>query len=387
MKNRSMKTLLFSAALQAFPAVLGAQPALTTVSVPTFAWVQGSKAVYLDYPNGKAAIIEIDLDSKAKRTLAPDAGVNPWHVEYGYDGTNLAYVLFAIKPQYPLEHINVATGAKKTLDGDTEWKESVWMGGRFAVWVDYRHKTTADKNGEIYMHDIAAGTNKRLTNNPGYQAKPVTDGKHVAWLDYSGGNKAVLTLYDIATGQTLVPSATDSHQDNPRVDGDWLVWEDYRNAKTDTTNADIYAYNIKSKEVKALCNKPGFQGRPFLHSTAVVWEDYRTGGDASKVDVWGYDLAKQAEHQITTRVGYDASPVVNGGRVVWFGTEGSVMNLYVGSLPFATPISLARPADFPTRENRIRWYRLDGRNLHRVPGRVLEADAGKATAHEYLKWR
>lgn len=386
LKNRILEALFLAAAFT-FPA--NAQQPLTAVSVPTFAWVEGTKAVYLDYPGTKAAVIEIDLVSKAKRTLLPEAGVNPWHIDYGYDGETVAYVLFTTKPVYPLESIKVGGGAKKVLDNDGGWKESVWMGGGMVVWIDYRHKTPNDKNGEVYLYDLAAGSGKRLTDNPGYQAKPVTDGHHVVWLDYSAGTKGVVTVYDIAKGTAVVASATDSHQDNPRVFGEWVVWEDYRNAKTDTLNADIYAYNIDTKEVKVLCDKPGFQGRPFLQGTGVVWEDYRNAsGDASKVDIFGYDLTGKLEYQITTRSGFDSSPVNYGNELVWFGTDGSVMNLYTAELPFkSTSIRPIVGHPFPFSETSRRLFRMDGRKAVGIeptgPGAY-----GKGTAPRgYLEWR
>ncbi|MDB5103343.1 MAG: cell surface protein [Fibrobacteres bacterium] len=373
LKNGISMTLALSAAL---PACLFAQQVLTTVTTATFAWVEGNKAVYIDYPGSKTAIIEIDLDTKVKRTLLPEAGSTPYYIDFGYDGENLAYVPFTVKPQYPLEWLDVKTGAKKILDADAGWKESVWVGGGKVVWVDYRHKTASDKNGEIYMYDLAAGVGKRITNNVGYQAKPVTDGKHIAFLDYSAGAKAAVTLYDIAAGTSIVPSVTDAHQDNPRLDGDWLVWEDYRNAKTDTANADIYAYDIKTKETKVLCNKPGYQGKPFLQGTAVVWADYRNdNGDGSKVDIFGYDLAENAEHQVATRAGYDDSPVSDGKRIVWFGTEGSAMNLYVGDLAFGgAPVRIGeRPSTVPRTS--APKYRVNGRLSVPAGGKALESAA------------
>lgn len=341
---------------------LQAQQVLTSVAQPGFAYVDGNRAVYLDYPASKTAIIEIDLDTKVKKTLLPESGATPYYIDFGVSGDDLAYVAFTTRPQYPLDYLNIRTGAKKTLDADAGWKESVWAGGGMVVWIDYRHKTAADKNGEVYLYDLVASTGKRVTTNPGYQAKPVTDGKHIAYLDYGAGGKAVLTLYNIQSGATVVPSATSAHQDNPRVQGDWVVWEDYRNAVADTLNADIYAYRISTREVKALCTQPGFQGRPYLKGQAVVWEDYRgAGGDAAKVDVWGYDLAGSQEHQVTTRAGFDASPVHDGNRVVWFGIDGAAMNLYVGSLPFSNT-TLVRARALVGIAAARGLYRADGRS-------------------------
>lgn len=383
--KRRIGTLGLAGAAAFLAPAPGAQEVLTPVSTATFAWAGGNKAVYLDYPANKTAVIEIDLDSKAKRTLVPEGGATPYYVDVSFDGEHLAYVPFSTKPQYPLEYLNTRTGAKKTLDSDPGWKESPWVGGGKVVWIDYRHKTASDKNGEVYLHDLASGSTRRITDNAGYQAKPVTDGRSIAWLDYSDGNKAALTLHDIASGATTTPSPTGAHQDNPRIDGDWLVWEDYRNAAADTANADIYAYNLRTREVKILCDRPGYQGTPFLQGLAVVWADYRDdAGDGARTDIYGYDLAAGAEHRVTSRPGFDSSPAVDGNRVVWFGIEGTAMNLYAGPLPF-TPSSLApRPGPktgaSPSPAAR---FRPDGRRL--APSK--NAAASPANLPGALGWR
>jgi beta propeller repeat protein len=192
-------------------------------------------------------------------------------------------------------------------------------------------------------------------------------------------------VYEIASGTVVTPSATDSHQDNPRVDGDWVVWEDYRNAKTDTANADIYAYNIRTKEVKVLCDKPGFQGRPFLQGSAVVWEDYRdAAGDAAKVDIYGYDLSGQREYQVTSRAGFDSSPVHYGRRLVWFGTDGAAMNLYGGELPFTA--TLARGGSILRIDGTGRLYRVDGRLAGPRSGRLLPGGRGSVLPPGLQAW-
>lgn len=331
----------------AFLGVAQAAEVLTPVATQTYALLYGSKAIYQDFSAGKATITEIDINSKAKKILLPDAGSSPYYIDYGWAGNDLAFIPFTIKAIYPLEYVdvNATTKISKSLSSSQGWKESVWVGGHIAVWVDYRHKLPNDKNGEIYMCSLPGGTEKRLTTDIAYEAKPATDGKHVVWMDYSAGTYANLVIYDIASGTTLKPSPTTSQQDNPRVDGDWVVWEDYRNAKSDTTNADIYAYNIQTKEVKPLCTQAAYQGKPFLQGNGVVWEDYRnTGSNKDNVDIYGYDLANNQEIAITTKNGYESSPVLYQNQITWFAIDGSVMNLYKATLAFNGPSTILPPS-------------------------------------------
>ena len=350
------------------------QTVLTSVTTQTYALLYGTKAVYQDFPESKATINEIDIVSKDKRVLLPEAqggGVPPYYFDYGWSGNDLAYVTFSTRPEYPLDYMDVSTKAKKAVTADKGWKESVWVGGGAVVWVDYRHKTSGDKNGEIYLYTVAGGTEKRVTASATYQGKPVTDGKHIAWLDYSESTVGNVVLYDIATGGTSKPSPSSSHQDNPRVDGDWVIWEDYRNAKTDTANADLFAYNLATKVVIPLCVLPGYQGKPFLQGAGVVWDDYRnvSGGDKN-VDLYGYDLAAGKEVVISTKAGYETSPVVYGNKVVWFATEGANMLIYAGNVPLGSS------------GIRNRWYPLGMKpeamdQLFRLDGRWAGHAAGK----------
>lgn len=370
MQMKSLYTRLIVMAISALQMAMHgqllAQETLTAVTTPTFAYLDGSKAVYQDYPASKAAIVEIDVNTKVKRPLLPDAGgTAPFYYDYGCTGIDMAYVTFSNKPVYPLEYMNTQTKEKKSLSADQGWKESVWVGKGMAVWVDYRHKTASDKNGEIYMCTLPSGTEKRVTTSVSYQAKPVTDGKHIAWLDYADGKIANVILYDISSGGLVTPAASPSHQDNPRIDGDYLVWEDYRNAKSDTTNVDIFSYNIKSKVVTPLCTQPRFQGRLFLQGLGVVWEDYRnTGSNKDNVDIYGYDLAENKEVAVSTRSGYDASPVIYLDKALWCATTGSTMNLVASTLTFNKGILAVGPRTRPRIQPLSdELFRPDGRKV------------------------
>ncbi len=352
---------------------LYAEEVLTPVSTQTYALLFGTKAVYQDFSTTKATVTEIDINTKTKRVLLPEVGSSPYYIDYGWAGNDLVYIPFTVKAVYPLEYLDITGKGGKALTTNQGWKESVWVGGGVAVWVDYRHKLPNDKNGEIYMCSLPPGTEKRLTTDVGYEAKPVTDGKHIVWMDYSAGSYANLVLYEIATGATVKPSPTNSHQDNPRVYGDWLVWEDYRNAKTDTANADIFAYNIKSKEVKPICTNASFQGKPFLQGNGIVWDDYRNAGsNKDNVDIYGYDLTANTEIAISTKNGYETSPVLFGDRIVWFATNGAQMDLYTATLTFNESGANLQPRVVSHRiyESIDPFFRLDGR----LDPTILKAD-------------
>ena len=356
-----VKNLYPTALLAAFPAA--AQQILTSVATPTYALVQSSKAAYQDYSGSTASITEIDLGTRQKRVLLPAGlgGAQPYHYEYYYAGADMAYVPFSLMATYPLHHMNVQTGATRSVSSHQGWKETVWVGGGVIVWADYRHKTASDQNSEIYMAPAAGGSEVRLTSDTRYQTKPVTDGRRIAWLDYAAGSRAQVVLYTIQGGATITIAPSDSHQDNPRLDGDYVIWEDYRNAKTDTTNVDIYAYRIGSGQVTPLCTAPGFQGKPFLHNQGAVWDDHRNvSGDNKNVDIYGYDFVAGREVAISTHAAYQSSPVHYLNRIVWFQVDGSTMNLYSATLSF-NATSLQPLNRRKTLRGPSQFIRVDGR--------------------------
>ncbi len=352
------------------------QEILTSVTTETYGLLGADKVVYLDYPASKATLYQVNLPDKTKKVLIPEAGGGPnsgyYFMYYGMSGNHLAYIPFSMQPTYPLNYLNLSTGTKKKLTADDGWKETVMVGGDIVVWVDFRHKTDGDKNSEIYLHDLKTGSEKRLTTSPTYQTKAFTDGVHAVWVDYAGGNKGVVVLHNIASGTQTNLGDGQFHQDNPRVSGDYVVWEDYRNATSDTANADIYAYNIKTKNTMEVVTAAGYQGNPFIHGDAVVWQDHRNVKGDGNADIYAYDLKGAKEIRVTNSPGFEGNPVVYGTQVVWMGIAGSAMNLYLGSLDFNT--TLIRPTSMRTLKNGRNWngerVRPDGKSV-RLDNRLL----------------
>ncbi len=86
-------------------------------------------------------------------------------------------------------------------------------------------------------------------------------------------------------------TADEIDQQYPAIYKDIVVWEDSRN-----DNADIYGYNLSTKEELQITTDESDQYFPAIHGNIVVWEDTRNGNR----DIYGYNLSTKEEFQITT---------------------------------------------------------------------------------------
>jgi hypothetical protein len=351
----------------------GAKTLVSEVTTDSYGIQHGGKLVFRDYYIENefvfyAVVKEYNCATGQVQQILPAGAETPYYIYYALSGNHLPYImmqsggmggggggLFGKRSAGPinpptgggdpggyrggswavyLNELDMASYQSARLIQDTAWKQSVWAGGQYVVWVDYRHydSTTIDSlNGEIYVYNHANGQQIRITETHHYEDKPFTDGVYLAWVDYRQGSIGNIYFRALGGGQAAPASATGAHQDNPRVHGDWIIWEDYRNADSDPLNADIYAYHIPSGEVKLVCTADAFQGNPYLYGTMAVWEDYRHNSDNSiNADLIGYDLAANEEAELVVEAGYQGHPTLYGDMLCWLHMDpDSTMALYI----------------------------------------------------------
>lgn len=329
----------------------GADEILSTVTIDTWGLLSKGRMVYMDYhyvttTTYWAEVIMVDLTTKAKTTLFPtDGRTFPYYLAYGFSGDHLAYVPYnasggtggyAGGATCYLYDRNVCTGATKQLTSSSAWKEMVWVAGNIVVWVDYRNRvplTQDSLNSEIYLYDLAAEQERRITSDHAYQSYPCTDGVNLVWIDYEKGYGR-LFLRSLGTGETREINEYPAGKNNPRLNGRYVVWEDYRHTGSNPKNVDVYGYDIETDQVVPVCLAPGFQGRIFVSGTRVVWEDYRNAvTDSMNADVYGYDFASGTETPFIQRDGYQAHPTLSGDTLCWFDKNAALMTLQLTRLP------------------------------------------------------
>ncbi len=325
------------------------------VTTDTYGIISGRTLVYLDYTYLTgimfyASVYKYDLDGGTKTEILPVDNSTPYYIYYGFDNGHLPYMSFAgtggggmMKSTQGgpggaggvssyIDYLNTNTGATQRLVSDTAYKEILWIGGGKVVWVDYRHKTSSNVNGEVYMLPIG-GSEQRLTETTAYEGEPFTDGDHVVWTEYSQGSIGNIEMLTLSSGDRTVIDPRSTHQGSPRVHGDWVVWVDYRNTGSDSKNGDIYAHQISTGETRAICTAPKFQGRPFVHNAFLVWEDFRNATtDTLNADIYGYDLESNESYSLVVEAGYQGRPTTFGDTICYISNSGGQMQLKVTSL-------------------------------------------------------
>lgn len=219
---------------------------------------------------------------------------------------------------YHVMRLDVSSKSEKTVSTDTAYKEFVAADGGKVAWTDYRYFSAGDTTVELYLYN---GSESRITQKQGYKSWPHIRGNRVVWQDYrnAGSTKnADIYLYDLGTRNEKAICTNDRYQDQPCVYDDLVVWQDYRNGTGGDRNADIYLYDLSTNEEIAICTDPAYQSRPKVYGDFVVWHDYRNAGsDTANADIYGYDLANKTEFVVTAKGGYQGPPHLYDGYVVW----------------------------------------------------------------------
>lgn len=232
------------------------------------------------------------------------------------------------------------------LDGERRWPrtlDSDVPGERRPLWSPDGDRLLYQKDGVLWVHDVATGTSSELIERDyrGGNGSPVwsPDGSRVAIVrDRSGFNQ--VGVVDVATGAvTAVTMAPRIHGDvSWSPDGTTLVFtrktEDALSSQVAVTAAD------GSGEVRELTSGPGMRGSPrFSPDGGVI--AYIESTDTRTSDVWTIDPRGGEPSQVTNSMGaVDPADLSEAEEVFYPGPD---------SLPI--PTLLYRPADFdPDRE-------------------------------------
>jgi len=133
---------------------------------------------------------------------------------------------------------------------------SVW--GNTVVWADFRNAGgSADQEaGDIYISDFPPSPGKEtlLTTARSAQTRPVTDGRYIGWVDYRNepnpnGLNADIYGYDLSTKQEFPIYVAPGPQGFPRVWGNFVAWEDSTKGINDH---DIFGATISDLPIPTL---------------------------------------------------------------------------------------------------------------------------------------
>lgn len=206
------------------------------------------------------------------------------------------------------------TGAGAPVQVTTDQNDQIAaaIDGDRIVWVDGRHG-----GADIYLYDIAGGTETRITNGTAAPFWPEVSGDRIVWQDNRSGVSEV-RLYDIAAGtETRIAAGA-----VPAIDGDTVVWLDEQ--------AGIYAMNLTAGTAVRVSGP--VQGDPLVVSPdvsggTIVWADESGGNYTVFISQGGGEPVPLADG--SARQGF---PAVSGNRAVWSEIRNGSSSLVVRDL-------------------------------------------------------
>jgi beta propeller repeat protein len=224
------------------------------------------------------------------------------------------------------------TQAHPVIYGDT----IVWLDSRYEAPDDHRPRPF-----DVYAYDLKTKSEKRLTSATTAEGhnRPSISGNLVVWADNRHAKPERSThppsapeynndiyLYDLTAGQEKRITSYSGNDRHPDIDGDKIVWlrqEDY-------IRADVFVYNLETGRESQVSKSRFADFQPSIHQDCIVWVDARVslGNTASDTVIKGrqgqtnihlYDLETQQEMQLTSTKPGEVllNPLIFGDLVVY----------------------------------------------------------------------
>jgi len=217
---------------------------------------------------------------------------------------------------YDVYAYNLKTGIERRITAtSTITEKDLSISGSLVVWTDNRNDDPASRiqtrppvhNDDIYLYDLSADRERRVTTDAAEDFSPVIDGGRIVWKRLAAVRNIDIFLYDINAGQEtkISQSRYVAPYYYPAIYSDRVVWADSRitlgNADDDTGGidisgnaasgaAEIYLYDLGTKRETLLVPSIGtkFTGEsgpkgtyyqvllnPVMHGDYVVYTDTR----------------------------------------------------------------------------------------------------------------
>jgi len=171
---------------------------------------------------------------------------------------------------------DAATGATRILTHYTnesgEAARDVDVDGGVVAWSSFT--TRSPYTTAIRMMDLATGQEREIVhvNSQAIEPPSVSDGR-IVWSDDRSGNYDVY-LYDVAAGTQRAVTTNPAGQFNARISGDLIVWEDTRNTTSHyLPENDLYLYDLASGAELPVATGDDHQGWPRIDGNRVVWTE------------------------------------------------------------------------------------------------------------------
>jgi len=232
------------------------------------------------------------------------------------------------------------------LDPNVQFPTIPDISGRSVVFLDYRNFAYG-----IYHVDIVTGIEQMKVPIPLFaEAQVRISENRFVWIGYPNTTQADVYSFNLQTSQTLRLTNNVAFQNYPDIHGNRVVWQDYRNAIVDTFNADIYMYDFSTGQEFQIVSNPSYQSFPAIWGSRIVWQDYRNAHtDSLNADIYLYDLSTSIETQITTNPSYQTFPSIWENRIVWEDFRNGTGDIYMYDLSTQTERPISTYPAYKTR--------------------------------------
>jgi hypothetical protein len=220
------------------------------------------------------------------------------------------------------------------------------IGGNTVAYVDFG----LQPSGELVVHDLAAGTSVRLTNDVAFDQNPSVspDGNTVVWEHCATSLTNCDIWQAVKTGAVWtvgIVAATASSENNPDTNGTLVVYDSDRG-----TGSDIF-WRPVAGGAEVRLQLPSLDLNPSIAGRFVAFESQQTA--AAAADIFVYDMATNRLYQITNtplvnEVLNDITVLADGRiRMVWASDENGPALRNIQAATFTLPGAVAVPfADF-----------------------------------------
>lgn len=220
--------------------------------------------------------------------------------------------------------------------------------GDWLVWEDVAA-------GDIYAHNVPAGTGFYLTRDDNVQRSPDIDGNLVVWEEYRAGRASVVVGYFLDTGETRLLSRAPGNNRNPSVNGSLVAWEN------DADRArDVWAYDATNDTEFPIALGPDRQSDPLVLDGRVYYRELRF----NVWDLFAVDAATGQVEQVTSDVNIQAPPFTDGTNVLYLTQRDGAWRLDVydpaRAKVTAAPLAFTDAAPTPVDGDRLLQTARDG---------------------------
>ena len=241
-----------------------------------------------------------------------DVSRNRWSVlDIGYTTTDL-FVMHPTVSNRNIYYSGKQSGEFYLVRGDEMGKH------RTPLAPDRGARYTLDSSAGKLAYVVGRDRDVLVLDLKSMKSTVITEGAHAVqptisgkWVTYTkvAGNTEIFG-YNVETKEHLNLSDHPAAQFNSRNDGPRVVWTDLRNSPegkygSKYNDADIYYYNIETKELKQITKGNGIQLYPDINGDWIVWTDFRECPDPNNPYslgcqyVWGYNLATDEERKLS----------------------------------------------------------------------------------------